>query len=131
MRKLIHLIAALLLSASAIPAQEFSGLASNYDGSILYFASRARQSGTTQSFHSKIYRWDSAAGVRVIMGQPDTGENESCTMSNFYNLIAPQVSSDRATFAYTGTRPVTGPSRFCSPAAPKSGPAWPETPGMR
>ena len=61
---------------SGLAAQGFQDLVTNNDGSILYFASQARQIGSGQTFHSKIYRYDLAGGVRVVAEERDEGESD-------------------------------------------------------
>jgi len=113
-------VLALLLLPLAALAQGFSGLATNFDGSVLYFASSARQTSTQQTFHSKIYRWDAASGIKVAAEEVDEGEPFDCTTSKFFNLIAPQVSPDGALLGYTATRP-NPVSRYCSAQEPNQG----------
>jgi uncharacterized protein (TIGR03437 family) len=88
-------------------AQTFQSLSTTEDGSTVYFSSPIREKGTDQSFHSKIFRWDPAGGIRVIAESPDTGEFDGCTTANFYQLQSPQVSSDGTVLVYTGNRPVS------------------------
>jgi len=109
------LVLALLLLPLAAVAQGFSGLATNFDGSVFYFASSTRQAGTQQTFHSKIYRWDAASGIKVAAEEVDEGERSGCfTTSKFFNLTAPQVGLDGALMGYTATRPDPGNSRYCT-----------------
>lgn len=79
---------------------------------MLYFSSPIREKGSDQSFHSKIFRWEAAGGLRIVAETRDTGEDNGCTTSNFYKLLSPQVSSDGTVLAYTASRPTSG-SQFC------------------
>ena len=56
----------LLAAASSIA--QFQDLATNYDGSVLYFSSRGRLRGTDQVWHDKLFVLDSA-GLRLYAGQ--------------------------------------------------------------
>src|SRR5882724_8243591 len=85
-------------------AQTFQNLSTTEDGSAVYFSSPIREKGTGQSFHSKIFRWDAAGGIRVIAESRDTGESDGCTTANFYQLQSPQVSSDGTVLVNTANR---------------------------
>src|SRR5216684_7339549 len=93
-------------------AQTFQSLSTTEDGSAVYFSSPIREKGTGQSFHSKIFRWDPAGGIRVIAESRETGEYDGCTTANFYQLQSPQVSSDGTVLAYTASRPASS-GGFC------------------
>ena len=101
------------ISVSLLRGQAFQNLATTENGSVLYFSSPIRQRGTEQSLHSKIFRWDAAAGFRLVAEQRDKGQFDGCNYSNFYELTAPSVSADGGTLAYTASRPVQS-SRFCT-----------------
>lgn len=101
-----------IIAVAPLVAQTFQGLSTNDDGSVLYFSSTVREKGFDQSFHSKIFRWDAAGGMRVMAEIRDTGETNGCTTSNFYKLQSPQVSSDGAVLSYTASRPESS-GRFC------------------
>jgi len=89
---------------------QFTGLAANGDGSILYFSSLLRLRGTTQSFYSKIFRLTAASAAPDLFRSQDPGDPIGWTVTNFYNLIAPRVSTDGSVIAFTGTRPCGGGS---------------------
>ena len=113
-----RLTVVLLVLTSGLAAQGFQDLVTNNDGSILYFASQARQIGSGQTFHSKIYRYDLAGGVRVVAEERDEGESNGCTTSNYFHLVSPQVSGDGAVFGYTAMRANPGTGRICTANEP-------------
>src|SRR5438067_12637300 len=49
------------------------------DGSRLFFSSPNRLDGTDESFHSKLFSWDSAHGVRLIY--ESSAEEDVCCIS--------------------------------------------------
>ena len=87
---------------------------------MLYFSSPDRTVGSSQSFHSKIFRWDATNGFQLVADVPDPGASDGCTTANFYQLTAPQVSADGTVLAYTGSRPAAG-GRYCAPSEPNQG----------
>lgn len=68
-------------------------LATNADGSVLYFSAPFRAKGSSQQFNSKIFRWTPSVGVELA------AEDAS------QNLHLPQVSLDAATYGYTAGGP--------------------------
>ena len=101
-----HLLLLILPFAPPLLAQ-FTGLAANGDGSILYFSSPLRLRGSAQSFYSKLFRLTAAS---ELFRSQDPGDPIGWTFTNFYNLIAPRVSTDGSVIAFTGTRPCGGGS---------------------
>jgi uncharacterized protein (TIGR03437 family) len=83
-------------------------LATNRDGSILYFSSPLRIKGTDQYFHPKIFTWDSMNGIRLYEQRasdvPFPISNFGFIGAHFFSLVAPDVSSDASTVAITGIR---------------------------
>lgn len=104
----------------AAAAQTFQDLSTTEDGSALYFSSPIRQKETDRSFHSKIFPWNAASGIRVVAEVRDAGEFDGCTPPNFYQLRGPQVSLNGSVLAYTAARP-TANSPHCSPGEPNQG----------
>lgn len=100
--------------------QAFQGLSTTDNGSVLYFSTPDFIAGSTQSYHSKIFRWDSANGFQLVADVPDTGTSDGCTTANFYQLSSPQVSGDGTILAYMGSRPEAG-GRYCNPSEPNQG----------
>jgi len=103
---LVHKIALVL---AAIPAfgQGFRQLATNRDGSALYFSSPLRLKGTDQYFHPKIFSWDAANGIRLFEQRAaDIPFPPPILYSGtlFFSLVAPDVSIDNSTVAFTGIR---------------------------
>ena len=100
---------ALVLCAGTAFAQGFSQLATNLDGSVLYFSTPMRLKGTSQYLYPKIFAWDQSAGVHLFEQRasdlpfpflsPFTGGS-----NQYFSLIAPDVSSDGSTVAVTGMR---------------------------
>jgi uncharacterized protein (TIGR03437 family) len=105
----------LLLCASVALGQGFSGLATNQDGSVLYFSSAARMKGTSQYFHSKIFRWDATLGISLFEQRPDDFPYPAVRPpfgvgSTFFALFAPDISSDGSVLAFIGSRNCWGNS---------------------
>ena len=98
----------LVLACRPAMAQGFSQLATNHDGSVLYFSSPLRMKGTDQYLHPKIFTWDSVNGIQlyeqrasdVLFPLPVFG----FLGTQFFSLVAPDVSSDGSTVALTGIR---------------------------
>lgn len=87
--------------------QDFRQLATNLDGSVLYFSSTLRMKGTSEYAHQKIFKWDTANGV----GRYEQRESDvpfptppEFAGTQFFLLIAPDVSSDGSVVAVTGIR---------------------------
>jgi uncharacterized protein (TIGR03437 family) len=97
----------LLLCASVALGQGFSGLATNRDGSVLYFSSAARAKGTSQYLHPKIFRWDSTNGVSLFEQRPNDFPLAALRPSSglgsiYFSLTAPDVSADGAVRSFIG-----------------------------
>lgn len=100
----------LLLVTIACPAgAQFSGLSVTGDGSTVYFSTPLRLRDSAQSFDGKLFRIASGGAPSLFMSQ-ERGQPIAWSYSNFYNLQAPQVSSDGKVIAYTGTRACSGGS---------------------
>ena len=104
MRRLLLFVLAFAWQCAA----QFTGLASNGDGSVLYFSSPLRIRGSGESFNPKIFRMDSS-GPTLFRSQ-DPGPPVGWTVTNFPNLTAPQVSTDGAVVAFSGERGCGGGS---------------------
>src|ERR1700688_3381838 len=109
----------IFLLSNLLGAQTFQSLSATADGSTLYFSSPVRPVGSTRTFHSKIYQWKSTTGVTVF------AEVAAATLADggtptFYQLSAPQVSSDGTVFAYTGSHP-DDRGRFAPPGETNQG----------
>lgn len=99
----------LLLVAFACPAcAQFSGLSATGDGSSLYFSSPLRLRGSADSFYAKLFRTSGQSPTLFQSQQP--GDSIGWTTTNFYDLLAPQVSTDGSIVAYTGVRACGGGS---------------------
>ncbi|HWC00359.1 MAG TPA: hypothetical protein VG672_26810, partial [Bryobacteraceae bacterium] len=95
------------LAAGSLLAQ-FQDLATPDDGSVLYFSSSLRLSGSTQFLFAKLFRMD-ATGIHLY-AQQAPGASLGRTTENFYLLTAPDVSADGTVLAYTASRPCSGGS---------------------
>ncbi len=106
--------ALLLLMLRYLGAQDFQQLATNRDGSALYFSAAARMRGSSQYFHRKIFSWDSTNGVRLYAQRASDFPVPApcCEIIGgvYYHLQAPSVSSDGATVAFTGSIDCDGTS---------------------
>ena len=96
-----------LLNANAF-AQGFGQLATNRDGSVLYFSSPLRIKGTDQYLHPKIFSWDNVNGIRLYEQRtpdvPFPTRFAPIVGAQYFSLVAPDVSSDGSTVAITGIR---------------------------
>jgi hypothetical protein len=97
-----------LLYANAF-AQGFGQLATNRDGSVLYFSSPLRLKGTNQYLHPKIFSWDNVNGIRLYEQRTSDVPFPTPLLPGGYgrypfSLVAPDVSSDGSTVAVTGIR---------------------------
>ena len=99
---------ALLSFASSALGQGFGQLATNRDGSVLYFSSPLRMKGTDQYLHPKIFSWDPINGARLYLERasdvPFPLPMFGFSGTQFFSLVAPDVSSDGGTTAVTGIR---------------------------
>ena len=99
----------LLLVAFAHPAcAQFSGLSATGDGSSVYFSSHLRLRGSADSFDAKVFR--TSGQTPTLFQSQQRGQQFGWTWDSFYDLLAPQVSSDGSTVAYTGVRACYGGS---------------------
>jgi uncharacterized protein (TIGR03437 family) len=90
----------LLLFAGLPMLAQFSGLATTTDGSQLYFSSTLRLRGSTESDAPKIFQHGTNFSLfREVLRDNSVPDN----LSNYYELIEPQVSGDGAIVAYTST----------------------------
>lgn len=92
--------------ASAPLLSQFTSLATDSTGSVLYFSTNHRQANTTQPFHGKIFRWDAASGLqlyRSIDRIPFTGTlGTAPRYTNAYDLFAVDLSADAKTLVING-----------------------------
>ena len=99
----------LLLVAFAWPAcAQFSGLSATGDGSSLYFSSHLRLRGSADSFDAKLFR--TSGQTPTLFQWQQHGDPIGWTTTSFYDLLAPQVSTDGSTIAYAGVRACNGGS---------------------
>lgn len=82
-------------------AGQITGLTTDSSGSVLYFSTTYRQSGTQQPFHGKLFRWDSTNGLRLhtLIERVDGVFNGNDFLFNYeytnsYDLSQPQLGSD-------------------------------------
>lgn len=93
-------ILAVLTAGFPVFAQ-FSGLVTTTDGSQLYFSSKLRLKGSSESDSPKIFHYSSSFGLFREQVRDDSHPPDQ---SNPYILIEPQVSGDGRTIAYTSDR---------------------------
>ena len=99
----------LFLVAFAWPAcAQFSGLSATGDGSSVYFSSHLRLRDSADTFDAKLFR--TSGQTPALFQSQQRGEPIGWTWDFFYDLVAPQVSSDGSIVAYTGVRPCYGGS---------------------
>jgi uncharacterized protein (TIGR03437 family) len=120
-----HLIALIFLFAWTAEAQPaFTGLATNANGSKLWFSSRLRLRGTDSFAHAKIFTWDalsaaigdptSISGFRLLEQRqadivfPPNGAQSS----SFHELESASVSRDGTVVALNATNDCLG-FQFC------------------
>jgi uncharacterized protein (TIGR03437 family) len=97
------------LVAFACPAcAQFSELSATGDGSSLYFSSHLRLRGFADSFDAKVFR--TSGQTPTLFQSQQRGQQFGWTWDSFYDLLAPQVSSDGSIVAYTGVRGCYGGS---------------------
>ncbi|MGH9718600.1 MAG: hypothetical protein ACRD8O_00175, partial [Bryobacteraceae bacterium] len=87
----------------------FQNLASNADGSVLWFSSSLRMKGGHQFAHPKILVWSAADGVRLYDQKPASiafagWGASSWSSATAYNLHLTSPSVDGRTVAVTGVR---------------------------
>ena len=102
------LAATLALNALAFADPAFTDLATNRDGSVLYFSSPLRLKGSEQFPWPKIFHWSRQEGVKLYQ-QRDAGTiitGYGWGSSAPYRLIAPSVAANGAV-AFTGVRDCT------------------------
>ena len=96
------------LCASAAFAQGFGPLATNKDGSKLYFSTPLRMKESSQYLHLKIFTWDQTEGIGLYEQRPSDVPFPfpyfGFIGTQFFSLIAADVSSDGKTVAITGVR---------------------------
>jgi uncharacterized protein (TIGR03437 family) len=99
----------LLLVAFAWPAcAQFSGLSATGDGSSVYFSSHLRLRDSADSFDAKLFR--TSGQTPTLFQSQQRGNPIGWTWDSYYDLVAPQVSSDGSLVAYTGVRACYGGS---------------------
>jgi hypothetical protein len=93
----------LLMSGFSVSAcAQFFGLATPADGSRVYFATPLRQKDTTQPTYGKLFQVDDS-GLKLVLARdivtPPPSVPGAGSVSNAYNLLAADVSSDGQVFA--------------------------------
>jgi uncharacterized protein (TIGR03437 family) len=109
-----RVIALILLSSLNCTAQ-FFGLGTPADGSSVFFATSLPQKNTAQPAYGKIFRVD-ANGLALVESRAyQTGPPAQFGMvlSNAYNLVFVDVSSDGATTAMYALRDCSAPDALC------------------
>ncbi len=98
----------LLVLAAGSALAQFQDLATPDDGSTLYFSSALRLDRSTQNLYPKLFFMD-PYGIHLY-AQQDPGQSIGWTTTNFFQLIAPDLSADGQVLAYTAARPCNGGS---------------------
>jgi uncharacterized protein (TIGR03437 family) len=106
-RRAVWLFLGFVLATRSAPAQELNGLATNYDGSVLYFSSSftlrdALQNSDTLQ-HPKIFKWTRQDGFTIFAQRPNLGD-DGTGVSNPYTLVDPRVTADGSLVSFLGTR---------------------------
>jgi len=109
MRQLL-LLAGLLVAGAAA---QFRELAATGDGSELYFSSSLRLRGSQDPLHPKIFR-AGAEGV-VLFAARQEEPLDWFSLSNFFQLVLPDVSGDGSLVALNARRICVGGSRCVGP----------------
>lgn len=96
------------LIAQLIPPllAQVSDLATNYDGSELYFGSRLIHPESSTEPHSKIFRWTSETGIRTFLARKKewtTPMPRDGIATNYYDLRYPSVAVN-GRISFTGYR---------------------------
>ena len=90
----------------------FFGLATNHDGSVLWFSTPLRMRGTEQPAHSKVFTRDPANGVRLFRQMAASLSISGPTYtSGPHNLIYTSVSADGTSLAGSSLHSVHTPPR--------------------
>jgi uncharacterized protein (TIGR03437 family) len=96
----------LIALASTTLSAQFTGLATDASGNVLYFSTNHRQANTTQPFHGKIFRWDATSGLKLyrsIDRIPFSGFLGTLPRyTNPYDLFAVDLSADAKTLVING-----------------------------
>ncbi|MEP6756276.1 MAG: hypothetical protein ABJA67_12300, partial [Chthonomonadales bacterium] len=99
---------------SGILRAQIQQLTTDSTGSVLYFSSRLVLPDTTLKYccQSKIFKWDSTSGVRTFLEReyvngPISGRFQT-SVSNFFTLESPSVSSDGRVIAVVGHQACNG-----------------------
>ena len=103
----------LVLAAAAAPLWgQFSGLATPYDGSAVYFSSTLSLKGAGQPHYGKLFVADEN-GVRLfrLLQKVDPVSTGSCITGTQYSLDAAEVTADGKTVAAPGQLSYSGPCR--------------------
>src|ERR1700736_6017754 len=88
----------LLLCCASSARTQVTDLASNLNGSELYFSAPASLRGTNAPRFSKIFRWSAAQGLEVYASRERVLAGR---LTNYYALTGPSVSSDGNLIAFS------------------------------
>ncbi|MCP5118208.1 MAG: hypothetical protein GY953_45925, partial [bacterium] len=107
--RLLLILVCGVLAASA----QFSGLATNDDGSVLYFCSDLRLRGMDQYPHAKIFCIRNGT-VELFAQRPEIWpDTVGRRTSNHFQLSRPDVSGDGRVVSYLGTFECRGAGSGC------------------
>jgi uncharacterized protein (TIGR03437 family) len=86
---------------------QFNDLATTEDGSVVFFSTWHRRSGSSEPFHGRIYVGD-ATGIRLYAERQRIEVPGNPTVTSYYWLSSPEVSGDGRLVAFTGRRDCLG-----------------------
>jgi uncharacterized protein (TIGR03437 family) len=106
----MHRLLLVVLAVAPLAAQ-FENLATNDDGSVLYFSTKLRLRGTNQSGFFKSFVWD-RQGVRLYLerGRQVLPSSPTWPLTNHYSVEAVDVAGDGSVVAVNGRRDCMGGS---------------------
>jgi uncharacterized protein (TIGR03437 family) len=87
---------------------QFSGLSATGDGTTVYFSSPLRLRGSPENFDAKLFR--TSGDAPALFRAQERGPSLGWYNQYFYDLTAPQVSTDGSIIALTGVRDCRGGS---------------------
>jgi uncharacterized protein (TIGR03437 family) len=92
---------------------QYTGLATPFDGSVVYFASALTLKNTNEPIWGKLFVAD-GSGVRLIRALPQIDPSPpgytspTCIIGNFYDFLSVQASADGAILSSRGYRATAG-----------------------
>jgi len=87
---------------------QFSGLSTTRDGGTVFFSSSLKLRGEAGNYDAKLFRI--SGQVPTLFREQQRGQSLGWYNEYFYDLVAPQVSTDGSVIAFTGVRACNGGS---------------------